>query len=286
MSDTRVYVGGLEPGTSTADLEQFFQQYGSITDCIALSDRGFGFVTFEDPDVAASVIGKSLEFNGRNIDVKRSAGKGGGGKGKGKGDVLNSDKCFVGGLAAETTEGDLKEHFGKYGVLTDCTVMMDRSTGRSRGFGFVRFETSASVDDVMEDYSKHTINGKWVDVKRAVPEERMVRTKGGVPIDDAPPPSSQAPVPPPSGYAAATAYRGAPPPSYPSYPMSSAYAVAGSSAPTYDPYQPAPSGYMPYGSSPYGASAYGSSYGSSPYGGYNPYAPPPSCSSDSRYRPY
>jgi len=46
-------------------------------------------------------------------------------------------RLFVGGLAWETTADDLREAFGAFGQVTDAVVVMDRGTGRSRGFGFV-----------------------------------------------------------------------------------------------------------------------------------------------------
>ena len=46
-------------------------------------------------------------------------------------------KLFIGGLSFETTDDSLREHFEKWGTLTDCVVMRDPQTKRSRGFGFV-----------------------------------------------------------------------------------------------------------------------------------------------------
>ena len=46
-------------------------------------------------------------------------------------------KLFLGGLSFETTDDSLREHFEKWGTLTDCVVMRDPQTKRSRGFGFV-----------------------------------------------------------------------------------------------------------------------------------------------------
>jgi len=54
--------------------------------------------------------------------------------------TLTAGKIFVGGLASETSEADVKEYFGVYGTLTDVVVMKDKVTGNGRGFGFVTFE--------------------------------------------------------------------------------------------------------------------------------------------------
>ncbi|CAK0899102.1 unnamed protein product [Prorocentrum cordatum] len=63
----------------------------------------------------------------------------------------------------------LRRYFGSYGNIVDAVVMFDKETGKPRGFGFVCFDNVASVNAVMRDYSKHCIDGKWIEVKRATP---------------------------------------------------------------------------------------------------------------------
>ncbi|MEQ1862293.1 MAG: RNA-binding protein, partial [Chthoniobacteraceae bacterium] len=50
-------------------------------------------------------------------------------------------RLFVGNLSFETTENDLQDAFAQFGTITDCKVMTDRMTGRSRGFGFITMST-------------------------------------------------------------------------------------------------------------------------------------------------
>ncbi|KAJ7327192.1 hypothetical protein JRQ81_016951 [Phrynocephalus forsythii] len=71
-------------------------------------------------------------------------------------------KMFIGGLSWDTTKKDLKDYFTKFGEVVDCTLKLDPITGRSRGFGFVLFKESESVDK-----KEHKLNGKVIDPKRA-----------------------------------------------------------------------------------------------------------------------
>ncbi|KAK8450921.1 hypothetical protein SEVIR_6G121600v4 [Setaria viridis] len=84
-------------------------------------------------------------------------------------------KIFIGGLSKDTSMGTFKEHFGKYGDITDAVIMKDRYTQKPRGFGFITFADPAVVDRVIED--EHVINGKPVEIKRTIP-------KGAAPLKD------------------------------------------------------------------------------------------------------
>ncbi|XP_067843715.1 heterogeneous nuclear ribonucleoprotein A3 isoform X1 [Heptranchias perlo] len=79
-------------------------------------------------------------------------------------------KLFIGGLSFETNEESLKEHFEQWGQLTDCVVMREPQTKRSRGFGFVTYSTVLEVDAAMSA-RPHKVDGRVVEPKRAVSRE-------------------------------------------------------------------------------------------------------------------
>eukprot|EP00930_Biecheleria_cincta_P052789 TRINITY_DN38071_c0_g1_i1.p1 TRINITY_DN38071_c0_g1~~TRINITY_DN38071_c0_g1_i1.p1 ORF type:complete len:201 (+),score=30.24 TRINITY_DN38071_c0_g1_i1:92-694(+) len=193
------------------------------------------------------------------------------------------NKVFVGGLPQDCTDDLLTEYFSKFGTLTDVVVMKDRETGRSRGFGFVSFDTPAAVDEVMAIKDEHRIREKWVDCKRATTEGSKGAPAGkaggkgsggfsGGSYNRAPPNYNQAP--PPGGdrssaYGAYGAYgAGAPPPSYGGgYGASGAYGAYGGVPGGYG--APPAYGYGGYGAMP---GAYGGGGGGGGGGkGYSPY---------------
>merc|ERR1719215_2084922 len=112
---------------------------------------------------------------------------GGGGKGGSKGGYTGvTDKVFLGGLSPTTTDEMLSNYFGRYGTLVDVVVMKDKMSQKSRGFGFVRYDSPDPVEQVMADYEAHELDGKWIEVKKAVPQEQMGVTRGGIPVRGAP----------------------------------------------------------------------------------------------------
>ncbi|MCO5547230.1 hypothetical protein L7F22_000675 [Adiantum nelumboides] len=86
---------------------------------------------------------------------------------------MDSDqaKIFVGGISWETSEEKLKDYFGNFGSVVETVIVKDRTTGRARGFGFVAFSDPATVDRVILE--KHSIDGRMVEVKRAVPRDEQ-----------------------------------------------------------------------------------------------------------------
>lgn len=87
----------------------------------------------------------------------------------GEGD-FKTKKIFVGGLPSTITEDGFRQYFESYGTVTDVVVMYDQNTQRPRGFGFITFETEDAVDRVLHK-TFHDLNGKLVEVKRALPKE-------------------------------------------------------------------------------------------------------------------
>uniref|UniRef100_A0A7M4F9B5 Heteroous nuclear ribonucleoprotein D n=1 Tax=Crocodylus porosus TaxID=8502 RepID=A0A7M4F9B5_CROPO len=135
------------------------QQFGPDS-AAAGAGAGGGSEQAEQPEGAAGASaeggggggGGGIESEGAKIDASKNE--------------EDEGKMFIGGLSWDTTKKDLKDYFSKFGEVVDCTLKLDPITGRSRGFGFVLFKESESVDKVM-DQKEHKLNGKVIDPKRA-----------------------------------------------------------------------------------------------------------------------
>ncbi|KAM4836519.1 heterogeneous nuclear ribonucleoproteins A2/B1-like isoform 2-T2 [Thomomys bottae] len=79
-------------------------------------------------------------------------------------------KLFIGGLSFETTEESVRSYYEQWRKLTDCVVMRDPTSKRSRGFGFGTFSSMAEVDTAMAA-RPHSIDGRVVETKQAVARE-------------------------------------------------------------------------------------------------------------------
>jgi RNA recognition motif-containing protein len=76
-------------------------------------------------------------------------------------------KLFVGGLSWDTTTDDLRTAFSRFGKIVDVAVIPDRATGRSRGFGFVTFESPEQADEAVKGMNGAELDGRTLKVNRA-----------------------------------------------------------------------------------------------------------------------
>lgn len=91
-----------------------------------------------------------------------------------------SYKLFVGSLSYSTTDQSLQDAFAAFGTVVSAKVITDRDTGRSKGFGFVEFETEAEGKAAIDGLNGKEVDGRPVNVSEAKPrEERPRRDFGG-----------------------------------------------------------------------------------------------------------
>ena len=90
-----------------------------------------------------------------------------------------STKLFVGNLSFNTTENMLHEAFSAHGNVVEANLMMDRMTGRSRGFAFVTYSTPEEAQKAIEAMSGAQLDGRALTVNVARPKEERPPGGGG-----------------------------------------------------------------------------------------------------------
>lgn len=88
-------------------------------------------------------------------------------------------KLYVGNLAYSVRDEDLKEAFGVFGAVSDCVVISDRDTGRSKGFGFVQMDNDAEAAAAIESMNGAEFGGRKMVVNEARPREERSGGGGG-----------------------------------------------------------------------------------------------------------
>lgn len=88
-------------------------------------------------------------------------------------------KLYVGGLSYDTTEDTLRDTFSQAGTVETATIIMDRMSGRSKGFGFVEMSSEEEAQKAIEMFNDKELDGRRVTVNEARPQEDRPRGGGG-----------------------------------------------------------------------------------------------------------
>ncbi len=91
-------------------------------------------------------------------------------------------KLYVGNLSFETTENDLQDLFQQHGTVNEVNLMMDKMTGKSRGFAFVTMGDATQGGAAMSALNGKELNGRALNVNEARPREERPRPGGNRPF--------------------------------------------------------------------------------------------------------
>ncbi|CAG9803888.1 unnamed protein product [Chironomus riparius] len=173
MAPGKLFVGGLSWQTSSEKLREYFGMFGTVTDVLIMKDpitqrsRGFGFITFTEPDAVEKVLKVPIHtLDGKKIDPKHATPKN-------RPKAANkTKKIFVGGVSQDTSVEEVKAYFSQFGKVEEAVMLMDQTTKRHRGFGFITLADEDVVDRICEIHF-HTIKNKKVECKKAQPKETV-----------------------------------------------------------------------------------------------------------------
>src|SRR2546425_3092974 len=88
-------------------------------------------------------------------------------------------KIYVGNLSFQMTENDLNDLFTEFGNVESAQIITDRSTGRSKGFGFVQMADDEAADKAIERLNGKEVKGRALTVNEARPREEKDSSRGG-----------------------------------------------------------------------------------------------------------
>lgn len=172
----KLFIGGLTPNTTEDHLKDYYSAWGEIVDVVVMKDsqsgrsRGFGFVTYKEPEMVDSAqANRPHEIDGKIVEAKRAMPREDSSSAESH---MTVKKLYVGGLKKDITTDDLREYFSKFGKIVECEVVKSRETNVSRGFGFVTFDDYDPVDKAIL-YKPHVIKSSRSDVRKALSREEM-----------------------------------------------------------------------------------------------------------------
>src|ERR1039457_2524726 len=84
---------------------------------------------------------------------------------------MSQARLFVGNLSFQTGENDLQDYFAQVGAVSSVNLMLDKMTGRSRGFAFVEFATAEEAQKAIEQFHDKDFQGRKITVNVARPRE-------------------------------------------------------------------------------------------------------------------
>jgi RNA recognition motif-containing protein len=194
----RLFVGGLPPQITDADLERYFSRFGELTEVTLKRDpkgrpKGYGFIRFQEISSASDVIAHKADhhIHDKWIDVKVMGDQAekpewGAARPSGAAPRMGDDgvqrqpldsfrTVFVGGLPTGIQEAELYTHFSAYGDVEDIDEKKDPSTGRPKGFAFVTFVNEEAQRRCLLQ-PKQVLQDTVVEVK---PYEKSVRGRQG-----------------------------------------------------------------------------------------------------------
>ncbi|VEU19711.1 DEKNAAC100658 [Brettanomyces naardenensis] len=169
----KLFIGGLTWETDEESLGNYFGQYGEVIELHIMRDtatgrsRGFAFLTFKDAKSVDEVLKKKHILDGKLIDPKRAIPKE---------EQEKTGKIFVGGIAPDVTHDEFTKYFKQFGDIIDSQLMIDKDTGKSRGYGFVTYDSADAVDRVTRQ--KYVMfHGRQMEIKKAEPRNQQSRPR-------------------------------------------------------------------------------------------------------------
>ncbi|MCL7022543.1 hypothetical protein MKW94_018140 [Papaver nudicaule] len=182
--DAKLFVGNLPYSIDSEKLANLFDQAGVVEVAEVIynretdESRGFAFVTMSSVEEAEKAVEmfNRYDIDGRTLNVNKASPKGSRPERTPRSFESSSSsslRLYVGNLSWQVDDARLEQVFSEHGKVLDAKVVMDRETGRSRGFGFVTMSAQSELDDAIAALDGQSLDGRMVRVN--VAEQRPPR---------------------------------------------------------------------------------------------------------------
>lgn len=165
--NTTLYVGNLDPSVNEDLIVALFSQMGPIKSCKVIRDSGsdpYAFVEYHQHSAASTAL---IAMNKRVFlerEMKVNWATSSAGTGQPKTDTSHHHHIFVGDLSPEIDNDTLREAFTPFGEISNCRIVRDPQTMKSKGYAFVSFVKKSDAENAIQ-----SMNGQWLG-------SRMIRT--------------------------------------------------------------------------------------------------------------
>merc|ERR1719331_2172619 len=169
LTERKLFCGGLNNQTTEAVLRAYLAQFGALVEVVVIKDRitqtprGYGFATFATKADTQKVLTKTVHnVGGKDITLKLADAPG-------HKSTDTAKKIFIGGVNDTHPEDAVRDLFGQFGKIISVTLLKDQA-GRSRGFGFLAFETSEAASAAIAKGAL-PLGGAQITIKNATPRK-------------------------------------------------------------------------------------------------------------------
>jgi RNA recognition motif-containing protein len=172
-----LFIGGLSWDTTEQALAQHLSAVAPVVsvkipkDRLTGKPRGFAFVDMQSVEGARQVIAElhERELDGRSLRIDAAREEGG----------TEPRKLYVAGLSDSVTEDSLRAHLASAGSVTGVSIVLDRDTGRPRGFAFVDTASEEDSESIIASCHDSMFEGKSILVRKSRPKSEKPRASFG-----------------------------------------------------------------------------------------------------------